>query len=89
MPNDSFKCGIHEFSTSDPEEWDKHCSELEHEYDVHIPCANLCGHAFHIKAKQKLSPLANRIPRGYLCKDCKEKVKDAPEIKEAGEEVTV
>lgn len=85
MSDNSFKCGIHEFSTSDPEKWDKHMAEFEHEYDLHIPCANLCGKSLHLKPKQKLSPLANRVPRGYLCPDCKEKVKEAPEIKEAGE----
>ncbi len=85
MSDGAFKCGLHDFSTSNPTEWDKHCSELEHEYDVHIACANGCGTKLHIKPNQKLTADANRIPRGYLCKDCKEKVKDVPEIKEAGE----
>ena len=84
MP-DIFKCGIHDFSTNDITESDKHFAELEHEYDLHIPCANLCGKKIHIKPKQKLDVKAGRIPRGYLCKDCQEKVKTAPEIKEAAE----
>ena len=85
MAGGIFKCGLHNFSTDSPIKWDEHCSKLDHEYDVHIPCANKCGNKIHIKPKQKLSADANRIPRGYLCKDCKNKVKDVTEIKEEGE----
>ncbi len=81
----TFKCGLHNFSTNTPAEWDKHCAKLEHEYDLHAPCANKCGTKIHIKTTQKLSPDANRIPRGYLCKKCKKKVKNVTEIKEEGE----
>lgn len=83
--SDNFKCDLHDFSTSNIEEWDKHCLENEHEYDLHTPCANKCGEVIHIKPKQKLDPSAKRIPRGYLCEKCKKKVKDAKPIKEAGE----
>ena len=83
--SDIFKCDLHDFSTSDIEKYDKHCAELEHEYDLHTPCANLCGHQIHILPKQKLDPAARRIPRGYLCDDCKKKVKDAKAILEPGE----
>ena len=82
---DSFKCNLHDFSTSKPEEYDKHCAELEHEYDLHTPCANLCGQQIHILPKQKLDPIARRIPRGYLCSDCQKKVKAVKTIKEPGE----
>lgn len=79
-----FSCGIHDFSTADPVEWDKHCAEVEHEYDLHTDCANLCGNKIHVKPKQKLAMEAGRIPKA-LCKECQEKVKTVPEIKEAGE----
>lgn len=82
---DTFKCNLHDFSCSDITKWDEHCAELEHEYDLHIPCANLCGHQIHILPKQKIAKEARRIPRGYLCDDCKKKVKDAKAIKEPGE----
>lgn len=82
---DFFKCGIHNFSTNDGELWDKHCSDMEHEYDLHINCANGCGKKLHIKPKQKLSKESFGIPRGYVCNDCVDKVKTVPEIKEAGE----
>lgn len=82
---DSFKCDLHDFSTSKPEAWDKHCAEFEHEYDLHTPCANLCGTQIHILPKQKLAREAKRIPRGYLCDECKKKVKDVKAIKEPGE----
>jgi len=80
-----FSCDMHDFSTNNPEEWDEHCAELEHGYDLHDDCANLCGNKIHIQPNQKLSVKARRIPRGYLCKDCQSKVKDIPEKKEAGE----
>ena len=83
--NDSFKCNLHDFSTSDTEKYDVHCAELEHEYDLHTPCANLCGNQIHILPKQKVAKEARRIPRGYLCNDCKKKVKDAKQVKEPGE----
>lgn len=79
-----FHCGIHKFSTADLVEWDKHCAKEEHEHDLHTLCANLCGNKIHVKPKQKLSVEAGRIPTA-LCKDCQEKVKKVPEIKEAGE----
>jgi len=85
MSNGTFQCGIHDFSTDDIKKWDEHCAELEHEYDMHVACANLCGNKIHIKPSQKLSAEANRIPRGYLCKDCQKKVVNVSEIKEDGE----
>ncbi len=80
-----FDCGIHEFSTNDPAEYDKHCLEIEHEYDSHVDCAGLCGEKLHIKPNIKLAPEAGRSPQGYMCKECKKKVDTVPEIKEAGE----
>ena len=82
---DAFVCGLHNFSTNDIISWDKHCAELDHEYDLHVNCSNGCGAKLHIKPKQKLSVESKRIPRGYLCAECKNTVKNAPEIKEAGE----
>lgn len=81
----NFKCGVHDFSTDDPVKWDEHIATEEHEYDLHISCNGGCGTKLHIKPKQTVSKESKRIPRGYLCNDCKEKVKDVPEIKEAGE----
>ncbi len=83
MSKGIFQCGVHDFSTDDIKKWDKHCEENEHEYDLHTECD--CGHILHVKPKQKLGPKAKRIPRGYKCAECKKKVIDAPEIKEAGE----
>lgn len=80
-----FDCGIHEFSTNDPVEYDKHCLEIEHEYDSHVDCAGLCGERLHIKPNIKLAPEAGRSPQGYMCKECKKNVDTVPEIKEAGE----
>lgn len=85
MADKIFKCGTHDFSTDNIAEWDKHCAEIEHDYDLHIPCANLCGNKIHIKPNQKLAAEAGRIPRGHLCKECQSKVQTVPEIKEAGE----
>ena len=82
---DIFKCSEHDFSTSVLAEWDKHCLEEEHGYDLHTPCAGKCGKTIHIEPHVKLDPSARRIPRGYMCDDCKKKVEDAKEIKEAGE----
>jgi len=80
-----FKCGTHDSSTDSITEWDKHCEENEHEYDLHINCANGCGKKLHIKPNQKLSKKSYGIPRGYVCEDCKDKVQAVQEIKEAGE----
>jgi len=81
----TFDCGIHDFSTDDVTSWDEHCAELEHEYDSHIECTGLCGKKLHIKPNIKLSPQAGRSPQGFVCPDCKEKIDNVPEIKEAGE----
>lgn len=80
--SDTFKCGIHDFSTNDITKWDTHCAKKEHEYDVHTTCANKCGKKIHIKVTQKLAADANRIPRGYMCSDCKEKVQNVEIIEE-------
>jgi len=80
-----FRCGLHDFQTEKPDEWDKHCAEIEHEYDTHTPCAGKCGKKLHIQPKQKLSPEAMRSPQGQLCKECLSKMPNVPEIKEAGE----
>jgi len=80
---DIFQCGLHDFSTNDIIKWDEHCEGLEHEYDLHTECD--CGVLLHVKPKQKVSKQSKRIPRGYKCKECQQKVIDAPDIKEAGE----
>jgi DNA-directed RNA polymerase subunit RPC12/RpoP len=82
---DTFQCGLHNFSTTDITKWDEHCAETDHEYDLHINCANGCGTKLHIKPNQKVSKESNRIPRGYVCSDCKDLVQTVPEITEAGE----
>ena len=84
MPN-ICRCGVHDFSTEDIEKWAEHCAEIDHEYDLHINCANGCGKKLHIKPNQKLSKESYGIPRGYVCEDCKDNVQTVPEIKEAGE----
>lgn len=85
MSDGNFKCGVHDFSTDDIIQWDKHCAQLEHEYDVHTNCSNGCGVKIHIKPKQKLSKESYGITRGYVCNNCKDKIKSVPEIKEASE----
>ena len=80
MSDGLFKCGTHDFSTNDIVQWDKHCAELEHEYDVKTECN--CGKKIHLKPKLKLSPKAKRIPRGLMCDDCKKSLMDVSEIKE-------
>ena len=80
-----FKCGTHDFSTNSIEKWDKHCSSKEHDYDLHVPCANKCGEKLHIKPHQKVTLDSTRIPRGYLCSNCKKNVQNVPEIKEESE----
>jgi len=80
MGDNIFKCGIHNFSTDNLKKWDKHYAEFEHEYDLHIDCAAKCGEKLHIKPKQKLGFAAKRIPRGYMCDECKKKVNDVSHI---------
>jgi len=82
-----FDCGIHKFSSNDPDEYDKHMAEVEHEYDSHIDCTGLCGAKLHIKPNMKLSPEAGRSPKGFVCPGCKVKIENVPEIKEASEEL--
>ncbi len=84
MSSGTFQCDIHDFSTDDIVQWDKHCAEIEHEYDLHIQCAGKCGVQLHIKPNQKVTLDSKRIPRGYMCSDCKSKISDVKEIKEAG-----
>ena len=82
MSKGIFSCGTHDFSTNNLDKYDDHMAELEHEYDVHIECANMCGKRIHIKVTQKLAKSARRIPRGYLCESCKSKVQNAVIIEE-------
>jgi len=84
-PNDIFKCDLHQFSTSVISEWDQHCLNEEHEYDLHCNCACGCGDKIHVLPKTKLDPSARRIPRGHMADECKKKMKEAPKIKEPGE----
>lgn len=81
----TFECSTHDFTTTSLDKWDNHCAEIDHEYDLHVSCANGCGKKLHIKPIQKLSKEARRIPRGYVCNDCKDKISNVSEIKEAGE----
>ena len=80
-----FDCGIHGFSSNDPDEYDKHMAEVEHEYDSHIDCTGLCGAKLHIKPNMKLATEELRSPKGFVCPECKVKIDTVPEIKEAGE----
>ena len=82
MSGGTFQCGLHSFSTDDISKWDKHCASKEHEYDLRTTCANKCGKKIHLKVKQKVSLDAHRIPRGYMCSDCKKKVQSAEIIEE-------
>lgn len=79
----TFQCSLHDFSTDNIKEWDEHCAENEHEYDLHIEC--VCGKNFHIKPKQKVTLKEKRIPRGYKCAKCTKKMMNTPEIKESRE----
>lgn len=80
MPDGIFKCGLHKFSTSDIVQWDEHCAELEHEYNVRTECG--CGKQIHIKTTVKLPPEARRIPPNLMCDDCKKTLMETSEIKE-------
>lgn len=82
MADKIFKCAIHDFSTDTIAKMDKHCEEVEHEYDLRVDCATGCGKKIHIKVKQKLSVKSGRIPRGYMCKECREKAINPTEISE-------
>lgn len=82
MSNDAFKCGLHDFSTNSIDKWDEHCAKVEHVYDLRVPCANKCGKKIHLKVKQKLAVNARRIPRGYMCNDCRKKVQSVEIIEE-------
>lgn len=83
MSSAIFKCDYnkHNFSTDDIKKYDKHYEDIEHEYYLRVPCATGCGEKLHIKVKQKLSVKSRRIPRGYMCKGCREKVPNVVEIK--------
>lgn len=80
MPDNIFKCSIHDFSTDNIVKWDEHCAELEHEYDVHTECG--CGKQIHIKPKVKLSIKSKRIPQNCICDDCKKSLMNTSEIKD-------
>lgn len=82
---DIFKCGKHDFSTSDITKWDAHCKEFEHTYDLHDNCACGCGEQIHVLPRTKLDPSARRIPRGHMAEKCKVKIKEVEKIKEPGE----
>ncbi len=79
---DNFQCGLHDFSTSNIEKWDEHCAKKDHEYDLHVPCANKCGKKIYLKVKQKVAVDSNRIPRGYVCVDCKKKIQNVEILEE-------
>ena len=50
----TFICFVHDFSTDDIEDWDKHNQDKEHEVTGTAPC-NLCGIAVsytHLRAHE-------------------------------------
>ena len=62
----AFTCYVHDFSTDEIEEWDKHLQDKEHEAVGTAPC-NLCGLQtdFKFKGKRTLA----RAP--CICEECK------------------
>jgi hypothetical protein len=62
----TFKCYVHDFSTDDVDDWDKHNQDKEHTVTGTAPC-NLCGIGtkFTFKGKRKLSSTP------CICEDCK------------------
>lgn len=62
----TFKCYVHDFSTDDVDDWDKHNQDKEHTVTGTAPC-NLCGIGteFIFKGKRKLSSTP------CICEDCK------------------
>ena len=65
--NGTFKCFIHNFSTSEPSEWQKHIGEKEHEYKGEAECVT-CGDRVKLDWTGKLH---NRFVPNVLCKECK------------------
>ena len=64
----NFKCFNHDFSTSKPEEWQKHIGEKEHQYTGAAECVT-CGERVKLDRKGKLQ---NKMSPNVLCKGCKE-----------------
>ena len=64
----NFKCFNHDFSTSDPEEWQKHIAEAEHHYTGEAECVTY-GERVKLDWKGKLQ---NKTSPNVLCKGCSE-----------------
>ena len=82
MGTDTIFCNYknHNFKTDDIKKLDQHFAEYEHEYDLKIKCAS-CTKKIHIKPVIKLNPNSRRIPRGFVCNECKDKIKNTKEVK--------
>jgi hypothetical protein len=63
----TFKCYNHNFSANDPEAWQKHIANNEHEYTGSSACVT-CGTDVVLNWKGKLK---NRLTPNVLCKECK------------------
>ena len=65
--NGTFKCFEHNFSTSEPSEWQKHLGDKEHEFTGSSGCVT-CGTDVKINWKGKLK---DRLSPNVLCEGCK------------------
>lgn len=65
----AFNCGEHDFTTSDTEEWYKHCEDPAnaHVEDVNGPCI-FCGNAVQTFGLPWKRP---DKPKGVVCDNCK------------------
>ena len=63
----TFKCFNHNFSTSEPEQWQKHIADKEHTYTGEAECVT-CGDRVKLNWTGKLH---NRTTPNVLCEDCK------------------
>ena len=63
----TFKCFEHEFSTSEPTEWQKHLGDKEHAFTGSSGCVT-CGQSVKVDWKGKLK---NKLSPNVLCKECK------------------
>lgn len=63
----TFKCFTHNFSTSEPDQWQKHIGDEEHQYTGEAECVT-CGDRVKLDWKGKLH---NKLVPNVLCKECK------------------
>lgn len=64
----TFKCFNHDFSTSEPADWQKHMGDKEHHYTGEAECVT-CGERVKLDWKGKLH---NKLSPNILCKGCRE-----------------